>query len=578
MTGKYIYVVRLLVFAGFLLAGSIARAQTNCTSSTPGNPCFSDVNDFLSGQRTILAADDVAFLTPRPGSPATLLSFANTTHLNIGSPTATTVSNYQCALGRGTRARLFNTTHDWFAAIVGDNDRDFCGNTASLVWGDSAQSGSFSPGHRIQLTDPAPVQIHIVRADVDQDGLEDLIVYSTTGIKVFTAVDGKDAEKGLKQALSIPYQGDEGQLAVGDFNGDGAEDFILPIAHSDGQGGENWDMYAFSVCPSAGYTLLSKSTDPAHPPIICTAAWQVYNAGQVGQAAFGNSRVQSSGFYTLEQPRLAAGDFVGAGSTGLAAEVNQAHSNSSKTCSQNQADQCFYRNIQIWKFNAALRPELRKETRLGDGVYSSQKPRSDFIRAVRLHASGNGSDRDQLAIAEVHPDVYSTLEILLFHNEGTPYTGGLGFVLNPDGDPVVGLDRGRFDPRNHATSPNYDNQLVVVTMDNERSILVTYSVDQSWHTHSSIPTVTAGGSFHRFASVDRLEGLVHSLDRQGRSALVGPPYKVTLENHYQPDLVLGIPPMHIDYISNAAGGQPAVHNFTVLPSSSMTNVPAFNTQ
>ena len=67
-------------------------------------------------------------------------------------------------------------------------------------------------------------------------------------------------------------------------------------------------------------------------------------------------------------------------------------------------------------------------------------------------------------------------------------------------------------------------------------------------------------------------------DTQGRSLRVGAPDKVTIEGQIQPDIVLGIPPMHVDYIKPNFVFNPANHpgcqnadipcnlNLTVRPS------------
>ena len=55
-------------------------------------------------------------------------------------------------------------------------------------------------------------------------------------------------------------------------------------------------------------------------------------------------------------------------------------------------------------------------------------------------------------------------------------------------------------------------------------------------------------------------------DEQGRSLMLGPPEKVTVAGHIQPDTVLGLPPMHVDWITPAGAGSPQVLNVSVFPS------------
>src|SRR4051812_40827761 len=62
-------------------------------------------------------------------------------------------------------------------------------------------------------------------------------------------------------------------------------------------------------------------------------------------------------------------------------------------------------------------------------------------------------------------------------------------------------------------------------------------------------------------------------DLQGRSVHLGPD-KVIIESHSQPDVVLGLPPMHVDWIdtvgqltgeSGCGSDEPCIANLTVIP-------------
>ena len=63
-------------------------------------------------------------------------------------------------------------------------------------------------------------------------------------------------------------------------------------------------------------------------------------------------------------------------------------------------------------------------------------------------------------------------------------------------------------------------------------------------------------------------------DLRGRSLRLGPPEIITIDSHIQPDIVLGMPPMHVDYINPPSGmtqsgcgdpQTPCVLNLTVRP-------------
>ena len=58
-------------------------------------------------------------------------------------------------------------------------------------------------------------------------------------------------------------------------------------------------------------------------------------------------------------------------------------------------------------------------------------------------------------------------------------------------------------------------------------------------------------------------------DLQGRSLALGPPEKVTVTGSIQPQVILGLPPMHIDFIQDAnhrSQRHPTVLNLTAMPS------------
>jgi hypothetical protein len=80
-------------------------------------------------------------------------------------------------------------------------------------------------------------------------------------------------------------------------------------------------------------------------------------------------------------------------------------------------------------------------------------------------------------------------------------------------------------------------------------------------------------------------GVLVAADLQGRSMRVGPPEKVTIGSHTQPDIVLGLPPMHVDFVAPlepfpgcTSSSEPCVMNLTVYPSlPPSTSSAAFNT-
>jgi PEP-CTERM motif-containing protein len=54
-------------------------------------------------------------------------------------------------------------------------------------------------------------------------------------------------------------------------------------------------------------------------------------------------------------------------------------------------------------------------------------------------------------------------------------------------------------------------------------------------------------------------------DLQGRSVTLGAPTKITINNTIQPSAVVGVPPMHVDFIDSGDGNGPKVFNVSVVP-------------
>jgi hypothetical protein len=64
-------------------------------------------------------------------------------------------------------------------------------------------------------------------------------------------------------------------------------------------------------------------------------------------------------------------------------------------------------------------------------------------------------------------------------------------------------------------------------------------------------------------------------DIQGRSLFLGPAEKATVSSHVQPDMVLQVPPMHVDWIASAGTTTPQILNVSVFPATFNT---AYSTQ
>ena len=172
-------------------------------------------------------------------------------------------------------------------------------------------------------------------------------------------------------------------------------------------------------------------------------------------------------------------------------------------------------------------------------------------------------------------------------NLGRPSVRILNFDqnLNVQSGPAVGFQNrdgcahdlavGNFDHRkSNSTERDPNLQLAVLSWDCGQNASV-----QIFDVDATQGFKVTGNNVFPIGSSEGL-GSLATVDLQGRSLVLGAPIKVTVTGHIQPDLVLGIPPMHIDYIRDVDNlgptGKPAVLNLTVMPD--LPDATGFNTQ
>jgi len=146
-----------------------------------------------------------------------------------------------------------------------------------------------------------------------------------------------------------------------------------------------------------------------------------------------------------------------------------------------------------------------------------------------------------------------------------------------------GLAAGRFDSMQvpPAQGPNFNLQLADVASacngQNGQTASI-YDVDPSTFAVTLHSTKNLEGLINSpswpasifFQTIGTTVSLV-AADEQSRSLMLGPPEKVTVAGHIQPDTVLGLPPMHVDWISPAGGGTPQILNVSVFPATFNTS-------
>jgi hypothetical protein len=423
------------------------------------------------------------------------------------------------------------------------------------------------------------LQAQFALGDFDKDGFQDIFFINHSGadptadVSIITyKADLNNPSAGLTGehlvTLTSAYT-PQGVPVVGDFNGDGALDVAWPGATP--QKGAALKIYFASICPAAGVVVLGQTCGSAldiiHSPQSIDTGYTVQKETEYPPAP------QPAFFAPLVS--LAADNFDGSVdlTTGVAdAELLMALGDVGKQQSI----------LTAYDFDSTLTPT----------VGPNQLPFSSTISySLSVLASGRLDWSDQHAQAVFASTVYDSSN----QGYGNPFISVITFDddLNMTSHPnnqtsligleAVGVAVGRFDPANTSTGTDFNQQFAVLfntqpTADPPTFSMGLYTAEKS---SSFTPKESSGFSLTNPSPNIPLNVIWASPlqvgDLQGRSLLLGAPQKVTITGYHQPDIVLGIPPMHVDYIqavdqsSGALDPSPSVLNLTVDPT-------GFNTQ
>jgi hypothetical protein len=345
---------------------------------------------------------------------------------------------------------------------------------------------------------------------------------------------------------------------VGDFNLDGIMDVVWgagPLAP--GTPASAVYLQFASVCPAAGTTVFGQDN-------LCMNPLQIVPASEPIAIA------------PTDYVSMTAGNFTGAvdSTTGRAftqllltnVGAADAHILAFSDFDENLVPGLFMKNTGAEFFN------LLADTFTGN--------LQAFLASGRLDWSGQ---QDQAVFASTQQasccDRQGVVSVLTFdenlnatmHTQAVPQKDSNG---KDQSTRIFGLAVGRFDPPEDSKGDTDFNQGFAVLVDRETKG-ATFA-EATWvYLYNVDPMILAPGENPvqqlKITDTRYYNGTVYwqvdalqSGDLQGRSLLLGPPEKTTV-THTQPDTILGLPPMHVDYIEPLGGGDPQVLNVTVFP-------------
>ncbi|MGD9510076.1 MAG: hypothetical protein AB7X49_16155, partial [Geminicoccaceae bacterium] len=487
-------------------------------------PDFSDVDDVLLGRRLVLPVQDLVLSPPGDGQNTIL----QTEQGNISNTASYGVAGTILSTASG---RVFDLPNDVVVTMV-------TGSSAG-----SAQLDIRDPLGNRSLTIPLPNGICtpsedcnpniVTLGDMTGDGYDEIVIsYAGGGLQVASAMDVSDFSQGLRLGevfdgnATVPVPTTQA-LAVGDLNGDGLGELAAV------------DLPQFEI-----YRLVppGEGEDPS-----------------------------------LDLERASAIDFDPPGATGYAVQIGQIDDD--------------LKDLELVVAvpgasdgNTTYLGEVASDLTftLEGANFTGETSANLLIEVGRFDWFG---DTDQIVLLNERDDLPGVLFLAVVYidengvNTSTPVALVGTAVQNCSVEfAPTGLAVGDFtfnvdDP---GTAPPDLAIATLASCPNGDGQVQLFSVDPS----NRFAVAALSPAFPVFAPVPDGQTALVASDTQGRSLLLCRPEKVAISQHSQPRIVMGAPPMHIDYVQDPAGSSSSfdLANMTAYPSNDQSSVRGMNSE
>jgi hypothetical protein len=494
---------------GIVVAALVAGIFT--VGARAQGPDYSNVNDFLNGRRTLLAIDDLVIAGLIPGdTSAGIFTFTSTTANSRLNP-VTQSANHCCDGGPVVKAltgHIFNLPSSTTVELMGGPGAD------SQIWLPSIR-GAYNS------IPTSPGLIGGAIADFNGDGYDDLVLQFTEGrIQIATAYDVNDPTHVLPLKLWPTRTLDTlAAMTVGDFNGDGQPEIAGLVG-----------------LPSGALALVIYTVDPKTLTISKASQLPLKQAGSDSWLALS---IAKGRFTPAAHDQIVIGYM--ADSRGALEVVDFAPSS---LAPQEKTTLLTFKNGIAGK-------DL--EMKLQTGKFDL--PSNPYDQVVMMYAIPGASHAKTLAVLSIDSATFELNQISSYDRS--------------DLDCIFDISVGNFDNRQPdpanpgQTQHNSNDQIALLyggCSNGPRNVDI-------FNTDPNTLNIKLASSTALDSSLNGL--IVQSFiasDTQGRSMILGEPTKITLNGSVQPSVVIGAPPMHVDFVSpNPGTDPPVVMNLSAAP-------------
>ena len=506
-------------------------------AQTKPSPDYGNVSDFLNGQRTLLKITDLMITAYDQKLGNVYSTPITTSNSQLAIQTQTRIITYAESIGPSFSALMY-AQPDGTTITPAYHDTNTIDSQPYLDL--VLQTGTNTDNRSIYVYRPLgandnPTVTSIAAADFTLDGYDDLAVSLNDGrLLLATPNDVTNTWSGFRQSLT---QLDVlGAIAAGDFKGD-----------------EHREIAGLTVLPNGGLKLVVYTVDPNSLAVTLATSLTLTTPGVVTpltpitHVSMARGRFNAAGH---DQLGLTFATSSGAPTVEI---VDFQYDAKTNTLTPSECVGCQLTPTTVNIPDGFLQLKTGKFA-LPDNPYDQ----------IVFHISSTSDGGRFFQILSADPTNFK----LIAHS---------GVTYNPY-PCSAGLEVGNFDHR-QGTDPDLNGQIAFmycnnITDDNGNRgyTMNIYSVDPTTlNVNNNNGQVTeldlTGQLAPRLAETNSSFPSFGATDLQGRSVTLGEPAVIDLTSTDQPSVVVGAPPMHVDFVSPdpLGGAAPRVMNLSAVP-------------